>query len=362
MQTTESIDSRWLWGAILALVVVCYFLAPVLTPFVAGALLAYLGDPIVDQMERWRLNRTLAVILVFAIFGFIALLLVLLLFPMVARQFAYLTERLPTIITWLQKVAIPRVEKTIGVELGSFDLLDNKDLLISAWQYSGDYVEGFIKNLTKSGLAIFALLGNLVLTPIVAFYLLRDWDILMDKIRGLIPRQYASNTVSLFSECDERLGAFLRGQLLVMLVLGIIYAAGMWMLGLDLALLIGLLSGLASIIPYLGFAVGIVAASIVAFFQFHDVLHMLMVWGVFIIGQLLEGSILTPLLVGDRIGLHPVAVIFAILAGGELFGFLGMLLALPVAAASMVFLEHARRRYLSSRMYVGKADSGQETE
>ncbi len=360
MNTSQFTDKRWLWGALLAIIAICYFLAPVLTPFVAGALLAYLGDPLVDRFERWCMNRTFAVIMVFSIFAFVALLFILLLFPMVARQLNYLSDKLPTIINWVQKVAVPGVEKNLGIDLGSLDLLENKDLLISAWQYSGNYLQGLIKNLTKSGLAVFALLANLALIPIVAFYLLRDWDILMDKIRGLIPRQYEGNTVSLFVECDERLGAFLRGQLLVMLALGIVYATGLWLMGLDLALLIGVLSGLASIIPYLGFAVGIVAASIVAFFQFHDVVHMLMVWGVFIIGQFLEGSVLTPLLVGDRIGLHPVAVIFAILSGGELFGFFGMLLALPVAAASMVFLEHARQSYLNSPVYIDGNEVAEE--
>lgn len=351
METSGHIQSQWVLGSLVIFVALCYFLAPVLTPFVVGALIAYLGDPLLDQLEKWRLNRTLGVFLVFGFFIIFALIFILLLIPMIDRQVEYLAKKLPLIINWLQKVAFPKLEENLGITLRSFDLLENKDLLLSAWQYSGDYFQGFLKNLTKSGMAIFAFLANFALVPIVAFYLLRDWDILMEQIRALIPRQYEEKVVSVFSECDERLGAFLRGQLLVMLVLGMVYATGLWLLGLELALLIGLLSGLASIIPYLGFAVGIVIATIVAIFQFHDIVHLLLVWGVFMIGQLLEGSVLTPLLVGDRIGLHPVAVIFAILAGGQLFGFFGMLLALPVAAASMVFLEHARQGYLSSEVY-----------
>lgn len=351
MSTTETFRSPWIWGALMVFMGACYFLAPVLTPFLVGALIAYLGDPFVDKLEKWRFNRTSGVIVVFSIFFVVALALILLLIPVINRQIEYLAGKLPQIINWLQKVAIPWLEQTTGIDLVTFNLLDSKDLLISAWQYSGNYVQGFLKNITKSGLAIFALLANIALVPIVAFYLLRDWDDLMEHIRSLIPRQYESKVVILFIECDQRLGAFLRGQLSVMLALGAIYATGLWLFGIELALLIGLLSGLASIIPYLGFAVGIVAATIVAFFQFHDVAHILMVWGIFTVGQLLEGSVLTPLLVGDRIGLHPVAVIFAILAGGQLFGFFGMLLALPVAAASMVFLEHARLRYLESGIY-----------
>jgi len=352
MSTSQPFGTLWVWGALIVFTGACYFLAPVLTPFLAGALLAYLGDPLVDQLEKWRFSRTLGVIVVFSFFFIVALALILLLIPMISRQVEYLAGKLPQIFSWLQRVAIPWLEQASGIDLKSFNLLDSKDLLVSAWQYSGNYLQGFLKNITKSGLAFFALLANIALVPIVAFYLLRDWDILMEQIRSLIPRQYESTTVSLFTKCDQRLGAFLRGQLTVMLALGGIYATGLWLFGIELALLIGLLSGLASIIPYLGFAVGIVVATIVAFFQFHDVAHILMVWGVFTVGQLLEGSVLTPLLVGDRIGLHPVAVIFAILAGAQLFGFFGMLLALPVAAASMVFLEYARQQYLKSGVYI----------
>ena len=357
MSKTETFGTPWAWGALIAFTGTCYLLAPVLTPFIVGALLAYLGDPLVDQLEKWRFSRTSGVIVVFSIFFIVALALVLLLIPLINRQVEYLSGKMPQILNWLQKVAIPWLEKSIGVDLKTFDLLDNKDFLISAWQYSGNYVQGFFKNITQSGLAVFALLANIALAPIVAFYLLRDWDILMGQIRSLIPRQYESTVVTLFTECDQRLGAFLRGQLTVMLALGGIYATGLWLFGIELALLIGLLSGLASIIPYLGFAVGIVAATIVAFFQFHDVVHILIVWGIFAVGQLLEGSVLTPLLVGDRIGLHPVAVIFAILAGGQLFGFFGMLLALPIAAASMVFLEYARQQYLKSGVYIREPNS-----
>jgi len=352
MSTTETFGTPWIWGALIVFTGACYFLAPVLTPFIAGALLAYLGDPFVDQLEKWRFSRTTGVIVAFSIFFIVALTLILLLIPMIHRQVEYLAGKMPQILNWLQKVAIPWLEQTTGIDLESFNLLDSKDLLISAWQYSGNYLQVFFKNITKSGLAFFALLANIALVPIVAFYLLRDWDILIGQIRALIPRKYETTVVSLFAECDQRLGAFLRGQLSVMLALGVIYATGLWLFGIELALLIGLLSGLASIIPYLGFAVGIVAATIVAFFQYHDVAHILMVWGIFAVGQLLEGSVLTPLLVGDRIGLHPVAVIFAILAGGQLFGFFGMLLALPVAAASMVFLEYARQQYLDSGVYI----------
>jgi predicted PurR-regulated permease PerM len=192
---------------------------------------------------------------------------------------------------------------------------------------------------------------------VVGFYLLRDWDLMMGKLRGLLPRQREPQVVGLAGECHEVLGAFVRGQLMVMLALGVIYSAGLMLVGLELGLLIGMLAGLAAIVPYMGFIIGIGAALVAGLFQFGgDLYPMLGIVAVFMVGQALEGMVLTPLLVGDRIGLHPVAVIFAILAGGELFGFTGVLLALPVAAVIMVLLRHVHDLYKESDMYAGDVD------
>ena len=193
--------------------------------------------------------------------------------------------------------------------------------------------------------------ANLVLIPVVAFYLLRDWDRLMACLRELLPRRIEPTVTALARESDEVLGAFFRGQLLVMLGLGTIYTLGLWIVGLDLALLVGLIAGLVSFVPYLGFIIGILLAGVLALIQFHDMAHLLGVVGVFAVGQAMEGMLLTPLLVGERIGLHPVAVIFAVLAGGQLFGFFGVLLALPVAAVIAVFLRHMRHHYVRSELY-----------
>ena len=198
---------------------------------------------------------------------------------------------------------------------------------------------------------------NIALIPVVAFYLLRDWDLLVERIHNMIPRQFVTTTVNLTKECDEVLSAFLRGQLLIMLLLGCIYALGLALIGLDLALIIGLLAGLASLVPYLGFIVGILAASIAAILQFQEFMPLVYVALVFGVGQLLEGSLLTPLLVGDRIGLHPVAVIFAVLAGGQLFGFVGVLLALPIAAVVMVFVRHLYGQYRTSQYYESRDEA-----
>jgi predicted PurR-regulated permease PerM len=201
-------------------------------------------------------------------------------------------------------------------------------------------------------LALLAWLVNLLLIPVVSFYLLRDWDLMVARLRGLLPRNHEGLVVKLARECHEVLGAFLRGQLLVMLALGVMYAVGLMLIGLELGLLIGVLAGLASIVPYLGVVVGIGAALTAGLFQFGgDFYPLLAIAAVFCVGQMLEGMLLTPWLVGDRIGLHPVAVIFAIMAGGQLFGFTGVLLALPVAAVIMVLVRHAHDLYKLSDLY-----------
>jgi len=222
------------------------------------------------------------------------------------------------------------------------------------WQKAGDVVGVVIGQLTRSSFAIMAWLGTMALIPVVAFYMLRDWDIFIGHIRDILPRSQVAVVVKLAQECDAVLSAFLRGQLLIMVLLGIIYAIGLSIAGIDLALLLGLLAGAASVVPYLGVIVGVLAAGTAALFQFHDWIYLLPVFAVFGVGQLLESLFLTPVLVGDKIGLHPVAVIFAVLAGGQLFGFIGILLALPVAAVVMVLLRHMQHSYKSSLFYQDK--------
>lgn len=192
---------------------------------------------------------------------------------------------------------------------------------------------------------------NLVLIPVVAFYLLRDWDIMVDKIRDLLPKRYEATVVKLTKESDLVLGAFLKGQFSVMLALASIYSIGLWIVDLDLALLIGMVAGLISFIPYLGSIVGVAAGCMAAFVQFHEFMSIIPVLVVFGIGQTLEGVLLTPWLVGDKVGLHPVAVIFAVLAGGQLFGFIGILLALPAASVIMVLIRHVHELYKDSQLY-----------
>lgn len=338
--------------------VLVYLLQPVLTPFLAGALLAYLGSPLVDRLERIRVPRTAGVVLVFTVIVLIIVGLVLLLIPMIGTQFEYLQRTLPRLLEWLQDSTLPWIERTLGMDIEArLDFAGLGELLAGHWRETGDVARTVAEHVTRSGLAFVGFLVNVVLTPVVAFYLMRDWRRVVDNIRDLLPRRQESTITGLAGECDSVLGAFLRGQLLVMLALGAFYALGLWLLGLELALLIGLIAGALSIVPYLGTIVGIAIALIAGLFQFGEWLPLVFVLVVFGVGNALESMLLQPWLVGDRIGLHPVAVIFAVLAGGQLFGFVGVLLALPAAAVIMVLLRHAHRLYKDSSLF---ADAGHE--
>jgi len=296
-------------------------------------------------------------VVVFTLFTLLLTVLLLVLVPMLAKQLVRLYELAPQMLDWLQHVALPWVQARLGLADGFWKFDKIKAAISEHMGQTTDIVGIILSQATASGLALIGWLANLVLIPVVSFYLLRDWDLMMAKIRSLLPRQREERAVALAGECHEVLGAFVRGQLLVMLALGIIYASGLMLVGLELGLLIGLLAGLAAIVPYMGFIIGISAAMIAGLFQFGGAPYPLLgIAAVFMVGQALEGMVLTPLLVGDRIGLHPVAVIFAILAGGEMFGFTGVLLALPVAAVIMVLLRHVHDLYKESDIYAGEID------
>lgn len=351
---TRALDEAARWMPILLVVLagwLVYLLAPILTPFVLSALLAYIGDPLVDRLEERGLGRTSAVAVVFGALLLLLLALLLVFVPLLEQQVAALVRLLPQVIDWVQNEALGRVGEIMGWEPGSGSLTALRDMLTENWQKAGGFAVYLLGNVSQSGLAVLAWLGNVVLVPVVTFYLLRDWDLLVTRVRDLLPRRVEPKISELAGECDAVLAEFLRGQVLVMTALGVMYTLGLWIIGLDLALLVGVISGLVSFVPYMGFLLGILLAGVAAFFQFQELMPLLGVAVVFGIGQAVESMVLTPLLVGDRIGLHPVAVIFAVLAGGQLFGFLGVLLALPVAAVVVVVLRHVHEGYLDSEMY-----------
>lgn len=346
------IDTRkWFLLAVLLLSGwLLYLLAPVLTPFLVAATLAYLGDPVVDRLEN-RISRTLAVVIVFIIMTAAALALLLILIPLLQDQLLTLMKRVPAVIDWVQSEFLPLLSERFGMELAAINLEAARETLQDNWRNVGDILGYILGGLGSSGQWLLVWLSYLVLVPVVTFYLLRDWDRLVANVRALIPERYRDDITRVVSECDSMLAEFMRGQLTVMLMLALIYSIGLWLVGLDFALLIGLGAGLISFIPYLGSIVGIVVAGIVALIQFQEILPLVYVALVFGIGQAIEGMLLSPWLVGERIGLHPVAVIFAVMAGGQLFGFLGVLLALPVAAVITVLLRHMYARYINSDFY-----------
>lgn len=347
-----SVQQQWLTVAIVALTgVVLYLLGPVLVPFVGAIILAYVADPLADRLQTWKLPRTLAVVLVFVFLTIIALLLMLVLVPLIEDQIRVLVQKLPRYIDWLQAEGLPWLTAKLGMAETTLDLATLKKAIQEHWQQAGGMAREMLAQVSRSGLALVGWIVNLMVTVVVTFYLMRDWDRVIEQLRALLPRRSEPVIVRLARQSDEVLGAFLRGQLLVMLGLGLIYSVGLSIIGLDFALLIGLVAGLISFVPYLGTIVGVLMALVAALIQFHDPLYLLYVGIVFGIGQMLEGMVLTPWLVGDRIGLHPVAVIFAVLAGGQLFGFVGILLALPMAAVAMVLLRYAHERYRQSDLY-----------
>ena len=328
-----------------------YLLAPVLTPFIIAALLSYLANPLVNRLIDLKLPRLAAVLVVFMVIFLLILLVTLLLVPLLEKQLAVFIQNWPTYVDWLQMTVIPWILTRFGIGEIALDLSSLKEAFLAHWQQVGGTAASIVSSLSKSGLALAGWLANIILIPVVTFYLLRDWESLLRRIRQLLPGSLEPAIVKLAHDCDEILGTFMRGQLSVMMALGIVYSTGLWIVGIDLALLIGMLAGVVSFVPYLGFIIGIFAAGIAAVVQYHDVLHLGFVVIVFVVGQLLEGMLFTPLLVGDRIGLHPVAVIFAVMAGGQLFGFVGILLALPVSAVIAVVLRTIHERYVASASF-----------
>lgn len=335
---------------------VVWLLAPILTPFVLALALAWLGDPLVDRIEATGRSRNTGVVLVFVAMVLVVTALLLVLVPMIERQITTLMAAVPQAQAWLMQTGIPWFEQKTGLEVMQWM---DPDRLIewvrSHWQQAGGFATTFMGYVSRSGFTLVTWMVNLALLPILAFYFLRDWDKLVERVASVIPRNHIGTITNLARESNDVLGAFIRGQFLVMVALGVIYAAGLSLAGLKLGLLIGLVAGLISFIPYLGATTGIVMAVVAALVQAQGIdLKLLLVGVVFTVGQLLESYVLTPRIVGDKIGLHPVAVIFAVMAGGQLFGFLGMLLALPVAAVSNVLLRYAHQRYRQSELYVGE--------
>jgi predicted PurR-regulated permease PerM len=344
------------WSAIIALAgLLLWVLSPVLMPFVVAAVLAYVLSPLVKGLLRisaGALPVLLAVGVVELLFLVVALAILLLVVPILAKELPLMREQLPVLLLKAQAVLAPWL-KELGIEM-ALDAASLKAFIIKYFNTSvEDSLDGWLTSLRIGGSVALAVVGNVVLIPVALFYLLADWDRFVAQVVGLVPQRLRPGFDGFVAEVDEVLGQYLRGQLTVMVILAVFYTAGLALFGLDLALPIGVFSGLAVVIPYLGFGVGLVLALLAGLLQFAAWKAALMVAVVFGLGQLLEGFVLTPRLVGERIGLHPLAVIFALLAFGQIFGFVGVLVALPASAILLVCLRRARQRYLASHLFTG---------
>jgi predicted PurR-regulated permease PerM len=357
VELTRDLRIRFWLGGFFFFALFIYLLRSILLPFVAGMAIAYLLDPLARRLEKWGLSRTLATVAI-TLFFFVAMVTALVfLAPILQEQLFGFLQRVPDYMTQL----VHRAQPLWGIAKHYLSPADIAKLRASVGDYAGTVIQwlaSLIGTLLSGSLALVNLLSLVFITPMVTFYLLRDWAGMTSHIDSLFPRRHAATIRQQLLAIDRILAGWVRGQASVCLILGVIYGAGLSIVGLDLGLVVGLGAGLLSIIPYLGTMTGLIVGIALAIAQSQDWGLAGEVAGVFVVGNLLEGNILAPRLVGTKIGLHPVWVIFSLLAGGALFGFLGILLALPVAAVIGVLVKFATQQYLRSTLYSDQASPG----
>ena len=343
----------WIWSAVfVATATILFLVSDVLLPFIAGMAVAYFLDPLADKLEEWGTSRLVATLIITVVFFTVVIALLVLILPLLQEQIIGFFRKVPDLIEavtkWLAPLEESLREKVPDRQMESLsEASKNFSGAIAAWLF------GLLKGLWKGGLALFNAISLVLITPVVSFYLLRDWDIIVAKVDGWLPRKSAPTIRTLLGDIDTTIAGFVRGQGTVALFLAALYGIGLTLVGLDFGLLVGIVTGLISFIPYFGMLIGMVTALAIAIAQFGDALHIVLVLVVFGIGQAIESVFLTPKLVGEKVGLHAVWVIFALMVGGALFGFTGVLLAVPVAATIGVLVRFALARYLDSPLYSG---------
>jgi predicted PurR-regulated permease PerM len=336
----------------LAIAGLFWLLAPILTPFVIAAVFAYICDPAVNWMVARRVPRAFAVLLVIIALGLLIVALALILLPMVYREGMLLVRRLPDLVEMYNAQVAPLLQARLGVEL-QLDAAQFRQLITENWSSAQDIVPIVLGHLKAGGMALLGFVANLFLIPLVMFYLLQEWPHILDALQRIVPRPWMPRTMRIINDIDSVMSEFLRGQLSVMMLLAVFYTVGLWLAGLKFALPVGVLTGLLVFIPYVGFGGGLILAIVAALLQAEGWPPLVGVAAVYGLGQLVESFALTPYLVGERIGLHPLAVIFALMAFGQLFGFVGVLVALPVSAALLVGLREVQGAWLNSPVYLG---------
>lgn len=348
--TLERQIKFWL-GALAVLVLFLWLFSGILLPFVAGMALAYLLDPLADRFERLGLSRGASTLVIVLIFALVVTLVAVLIMPILATQLGGLVERLPSYVAKVQALAASAMEGPLGRVLGS----SSKDLesqVAGLVSQGAGWVTNVLNSLWNGGQAVVSIVSVVVIAPVIAFYMLLDWDRMIARIDSWLPLQHRATVRRLASEMNNAVAGFVRGQISVCMAMGIFYAAGLALIGLNFGLLIGLSAGLLGFVPYVGFGSGLIAGVIVAVVQFwpdwHYVVAVLAVFGA---GQILEGYVLQPNWVGKSVGLHPVWLLFSLFAFGSLFGFVGLLVAVPLAASVGVLARFALEQYLASPLY-----------
>ncbi|MEO8100886.1 MAG: AI-2E family transporter [Betaproteobacteria bacterium] len=337
--------------ALLGFSMLLWLLSPILAPFLAAAILAYIFDPLVSRLEKLGLSRMVGTAIAVLVLLLAVLLLLLIVLPLFYKEVAQLVELIPGFVEQLKTRTVPWLNEKFDIAI-NLDPGTLKQFLADNLSDTSGIARKLFSSVSVGGLAVAGFLINLLLIPVVLFYVLRDWRVILGHIDKLIPRHVHSTVTIVAKEIDAVLAEFLRGQVSVMLIMAAFYVTGLWLVGLNFALPVGLITGLLVFVPYLGSGAGLVLGTVAAVMQFpSDFNGVALVWLVFGAGQLIEGFLVTPWLVGDRIGLHPVAVIFALLAFGQVFGFFGLLLALPASAAILVGLRHVNARYQASALY-----------
>jgi predicted PurR-regulated permease PerM len=340
-------------AALCVFILMLWLLSEILLPFIDGLFIAYLLTPLTDRLERAGGNRLVAALMIITVVVLAIILVILLVAPLLGGQLSSLIENIPGYVTKLRAVVTdpsrPWVQKLVGAGLNS-----DKGIADLVTQGAG-WLTAFLKSLWAGGSALISIFSLIVVTPVVAFYLIYDWHHMIQTVDGWIPLHQRDTVRGLAREVDAAIAGFVRGQSAVCLILGTFYAIALTLTGLNFGLLIGLISGLITFIPYVGSMTGLILSLGVAVAQFWpDYMWITLILGIFLFGQFIEGNVLSPKLVGESVGLHPVWLIFALLAFGYLFGFVGLLVAVPLAATIGVLARFALRRYLESSLYTGE--------
>jgi predicted PurR-regulated permease PerM len=350
VRTVAARHYLWIVAAVVVLVLVLHWLGRVLTPFLVGAILAYLGTPLVDALERRGVVRALGAVLTVVLFALCLTALFFVLVPLAQAEALAAARRIPDLLDQAAQKVVPWVEKYVGIKL-AFDVATVRSVVIEHLDSVREVGMRILYGVRSGGALLLTIVVNLALIPVVMFYLLRDWNMIVARADDLLPRRWQSKVRTIARDVDAVLSEFLRGQLSLMVALAAYYVIALSLAELEHAFAIGMLTGLLVFIPYVGYGLGLTLGITAALLQWTGWPSFLAVAAVYAVGQLLENYVLLPWLVGDRIGLHPLAVIFALLAFGALFGFAGVLLALPTSAVLLVGLRHLRAAYVASPIY-----------